>query len=405
MSSTIDNRIPPADAETTRMIREEVLLRPARRAAIFCVLVLAALLVMTKTAQAATFNSGAPISIGGFANANPYPAAIGVSGVTGDVTDVDVRLKGLTHGMIDDVGVVVQAPNGDSILVMNGAGNGAVSDIDLTLDDEAAQQLDNATNPATGSYRPGAYYTGDSFPAPGPGTGYCHPGPSGGNSCTLASAFDGDEAVGQWRLYVRDFLGTSSGQIARGWALELSTDGAVDVQAPQTVIDQRPADVIAASTAAFGFFADEPATYECRVDGAGFEPCSSPASFGGLAAGGHSFEVRATDLAGNVDPSPAAASFAVDVMAPRVEVGKVKVKARKRRAEIAFDARDDHSGSGALGVRCSLDGAQDRPCSSPVTLKRLRPGRHELEIVAVDEAGNPSEPAVASFKVKRRKRR
>lgn len=54
--------------------------------------------------------------------------------------------------------------------------------------------------------------------------------------------------------------------------------------------------------------ADEPATFECSLDGAGFEPCASTATFSGLGSGWHTLEARATDAAGNTDASPAQAS-------------------------------------------------------------------------------------------------
>lgn len=100
-----------------------------------------------------------------------------------------------------------------------------------------------------------------------------------------------------------------------------STDGAVasfsrepDVTAPQTTIASGPAGGTADSTPTFSFSSDDPAFttgFECRTDGGGFGPCTSPRTIGRLAAGSHSFEVRATDTAGNVDPSPALRSFTV----------------------------------------------------------------------------------------------
>jgi hypothetical protein len=48
------------------------------------------------------------------------------------------------------------------------------------------------------------------------------------------------------------------------------------------------------------------------VDGAAFTACTSPASYSGLAPGSYTFEVRATDAAGNVDPSPATYGWTVE---------------------------------------------------------------------------------------------
>jgi hypothetical protein len=63
--------------------------------------------------------------------------------------------------------------------------------------------------------------------------------------------------------------------------------------------------------AELGFVADEPATFGCRLDDGAWTSCGSPARYADLAPGWHTFAVRATDLAGNVDPSPAEARWLV----------------------------------------------------------------------------------------------
>jgi hypothetical protein len=54
---------------------------------------------------------------------------------------------------------------------------------------------------------------------------------------------------------------------------------------------------------------DAEARFECRLDGGAFGACVSPADYAGLAAGTHTVDVRAIDLAGNADPTPASRSF------------------------------------------------------------------------------------------------
>jgi hypothetical protein len=51
------------------------------------------------------------------------------------------------------------------------------------------------------------------------------------------------------------------------------------------------------------------ADFECDIEDRGFEPCSSPVSYGTVGPGLHTFEVRAVDDDGVIDPTPAVSSF------------------------------------------------------------------------------------------------
>jgi hypothetical protein len=81
----------------------------------------------------------------------------------------------------------------------------------------------------------------------------------------------------------------------------------IDTQAPVTVIDTMSQ---LGDTAEFEFSADEPgATFECQMDDDAFAACASPRAYAGLPPGPHTYSVRATDSAGNVDATPAARTF------------------------------------------------------------------------------------------------
>jgi hypothetical protein len=62
--------------------------------------------------------------------------------------------------------------------------------------------------------------------------------------------------------------------------------------------------------------------FECQVDTAGFVACTSPFTTAALPDGSHTFQVRAKDAAGNVDPTPASQTFTVDTNASSPSGGR-----------------------------------------------------------------------------------
>ncbi len=183
-----------------------------------------ALALVPAAAGAATFTNGGTININDEANATPYPSSIAVSGVTGSITDLNVRLHSLTHPRPFEVGVVLVGPGGQALLLMDGVTSGVTaqpaSNVTVTVDDEAAAAFPPSSALASTSYRPASYVADDFFPAPGPQFAYGNPGPAGGGTQTLSSIYDGTSPNGTWNLYVRDFVTVNSGQIAAGWSLE-----------------------------------------------------------------------------------------------------------------------------------------------------------------------------------------
>lgn len=85
---------------------------------------------------------------------------------------------------------------------------------------------------------------------------------------------------------------------------------------PQTTIVSGPSGTVVSRSATFAFSSDEAdATFECSRDGAAFTSCATPITYSGLAAGAHSFTVRARDAAGNVDPTPDSRNWTVETTA------------------------------------------------------------------------------------------
>lgn len=84
-----------------------------------------------------------------------------------------------------------------------------------------------------------------------------------------------------------------------------------DVTPPETKVDKSRLRIVR-HTATFWFSASEAAQgFFCQLDKAEYKPCGSPRTYKHLKRGKHTFRVRAVDVAGNVDASPAVAHLAI----------------------------------------------------------------------------------------------
>jgi len=169
----------------------------------------------------------------------------------------------------------------------------------------------------------------------------------------------------------------------------------VRVEPPQTTIDVKPPPFTADPRPSFTFSSNESGTvFECRVDSADFASCTSPfAPAAALDDGRHRFEVRAMNVAGVRDASPAAESFVVDTVAPDTHItGAPPDVTSSDPQAFAFE-----SDPGAT-FDCSLDRAAFSACASPFRTPVLAVGKHEFQVRATDAAGNVDPtPAMDSF--------
>ncbi|MFL5893567.1 MAG: Ig-like domain-containing protein, partial [Thermoleophilaceae bacterium] len=95
----------------------------------------------------------------------------------------------------------------------------------------------------------------------------------------------------------------------------------VDTTPPTTTITQAPTSPTAATQATLRFSSNKAgSTFQCRRDGAAYANCTSPVTYTGLGQGAHTFDVRATDTAGNVDNVGATATWTVNSALPNVSL-------------------------------------------------------------------------------------
>ena len=164
----------------------------------------------------------------------------------------------------------------------------------------------------------------------------------------------------------------------------------LDLVAPETTITSGPDNPTGLSSAVFSFTSSESrSTFACALDGEPFSPCTSPKSFSGLADGEHTFQVRATDIAGNTDPSPASQTWTVDSTLIDTKPPETTITSgpsgmvSSRSASFSFTASEEGS-----TFACSLDGSAYTPCSSPLAYESLADGSHTFRVQATDAAGN-----------------
>jgi hypothetical protein len=171
---------------------------------------------------------------------------------------------------------------------------------------------------------------------------------------------------------------------ARLWEIPMHPTGW-----PQATIVSSPPAASAATDASFAYRSRDGASFECRLDDGGFEPCpgtgSGEQTYRDLPEGEHRLSVRAID--GMTGPY-ASVRFTLDRTAPKV----VAIQPANDYLEGVSAPRIRFSaGESGIAYACSLDGGPFKTCFSGNPIDDLAAGVHVLRIVATDAAGNRSD--------------
>jgi hypothetical protein len=151
------------------------------------------------------------------------------------------------------------------------------------------------------------------------------------------------------------------------------------------------------------------AGFECNIEGRGFEGCYSPVAYGTVGPGLHTFEVRAVDDDGAVDPTPAVSSFevppipggsggppanggAVPPIPPPWPGGHVEATHPRSAIATAAAAASVKSNRALLRVRCPARGS----CTGTATLVGVG-ANHDTLLGRAHFALQPSGTAVLAF--------
>jgi hypothetical protein len=160
-----------------------------------------------------------------------------------------------------------------------------------------------------------------------------------------------------------------------------------DTTPPDTMIIGGPSGTTTSTSASFAFSSDEAgSTFECALDGGSFSACSSPKAYSNLSTGEHTFQVRATDLAGNTDQTPASRTWtiAADTTPPETTIdGGPSGTTTSTSASFTFSSSEEGS-----TFACRLDSGSFSDCESPKAYSGLSTGPHTFDVRATDAAGN-----------------
>ena len=167
-----------------------------------------------------------------------------------------------------------------------------------------------------------------------------------------------------------------------------------------TVLGTPVAELTATKTgfgnAAFRFVSNDPvATFECQLDGGSWAACTSPRNYSGLAAGSHTFRVRAVNEVATGDPVEHTWT-ATPPAAPDTEITRRPAATTPQKsATFEFTSNDP-----LATFECRIDGGEWAECESPTTVDGLSNGDHTFEVKASSEDGQTdSTPASASWTV------
>jgi hypothetical protein len=168
-----------------------------------------------------------------------------------------------------------------------------------------------------------------------------------------------------------------------------------DTTAPDTTITSGPASSTISTSASFDFSASEAgAVFACKLDSGSWSACTAPKAYSSVAVGTHTFSVRASDGAGNIDPTPASGTWTVEAVTPpppppdttppdtTITSGPA---ATTTSTSASFSLSASEPGS---TLACKLDSGSWGSCTSPKTYSGLSTGARTFSVRATDAAGN-----------------
>ena len=163
----------------------------------------------------------------------------------------------------------------------------------------------------------------------------------------------------------------------------------MDLTAPETTITTKPTDPSNDATPSFDFTSESGATFECRIDSDAFADCESGDTFGPLSDGEHTFEVQATDTAGNTGAADSH-TWTIDTSTPDTTPPNTTIETgpsgTTNNDDPGFTFSSDEPGS---TFECKLDDGDWEACNSgSKSYTDVADGEHTFQVYACDAVGN-----------------
>jgi hypothetical protein len=146
----------------------------------------------------------------------------------------------------------------------------------------------------------------------------------------------------------------------------------------------QPANPSPTNAAGFAWTTVAGATYTCVLDGAASTPCTSTASYSGLADGTHTFVLKGRLQGPTYRPGSKIVTWSVDTTPPGAPtVAQVGTPTSTTSALISFTNNDPT----AVSHTCALDGATPVTCTSPWDTGTVAEGSHTVVVRSQDSFG------------------
>ncbi len=140
--------------------------------------------------------------------------------------------------------------------------------------------------------------------------------------------------------------------------------------------------------------------YAWQRDGADIAGASGP-TIAASQAGSYSCRVTATNQAGSSAQTSAAFAVSAQPQPPGTRITRARIRSARRRASFRFAAVGE-----ATRFQCELRPhrrharARFRPCASPRTYRRLKPGAYTFAVRAIGPGGLDRTPAKRTFRIR-----